>query len=171
LVWVRVTVSVWVSVWVWVWVWVWVLVRIYVSVSVWVSIPRGIDMKFRQGFVSNSSSSSFIVITKCKSDDDVNDVILSVLKTPVGHPMRKWAQEIASVVADGWLLHDDDLDELEGGDLSDNDLERCRAALKAGRSVRQVNFSNESDDPMERMLYEVGLPFPPGIDDLTVIRM
>ena len=116
-------------------------------------------MKTRQGFVSNSSSSSFILsaksnqkLGKIKIEADVSELV---------------EEEIASVPAlkeyyiDNYLFNDDTeitLDncekyiEEEDGYIWEQ-YNKCKKAIEAGNVVFMRECSNDGDNPLSNFIY------------------
>ena len=53
-------------------------------------------MKQRDGFVSNSSTCSFVIAVK--DGDFSENHVLELLRCPKGHPMRSFAKEVADIL-------------------------------------------------------------------------
>jgi len=102
-------------------------------------------MKIRKGFVSNSSSSSFIVAV----DPMVNPkgrvtIQIDVDLNEMGRTLRN-EQEVKDYCKDRYY--------------GDNEYEqKMLAAVKAGKFVIIGEFSSDSGNSVEQMLCEEGLP-------------
>ena len=91
-------------------------------------------MKIRSGFVSNSSSSSFVVISKEP---------LSVIK-PGTYYMLKWIREFQDALADRAELPTLDAHELQQIDTSDISVELVQASFTLLRYIERLNYLKEA---------------------------
>lgn len=104
-------------------------------------------MKIRNGFVSNSSSSSFIIADYRKGTAKKDKV-----KLIIEIDLAKY-------------MDDFDLGELEW--LDDEDKKKIKDAIAKGAKIKEIRASNENGDGIEYMLYENGLEegqLPEGIE-------
>jgi len=110
-------------------------------------------MKIRNGFVSNSSSSSFIVAVKDEKNTEItvsNAVNLkkytdSIIKTP---------EELLKILVKDYYLLEELLDPTtHAGKI----YIKAKKAIEAGNIILMGSFSSESGDPIEAMLCETGL--------------
>lgn len=106
-------------------------------------------MKIRQGFVSNSSSSSFIIAYKGDFDNEkLKALILEKLKVPQDSPLYFIAKEISRYFSDSNIQEESEWD--------DDSLKNLR---KKGFKIRSFIASSDacSEDGVEEMLYNNNL--------------
>ncbi len=113
-------------------------------------------MKIRQGFVSNSSSSSFVVAVK-----DSSKVILTIEVD-----LNKFADHVLCDEEEVRQYFNDEYEyELkEKEDWVLKRMEQCLQAVKDGKKVLIGSFSSEGEEAVEQFLCENGLPSSPGLD-------
>ena len=105
-------------------------------------------MKTRHGFVSNSSSSSFVVAVKPGQDE-----------VKVTFPLSEIAARTINSVADldrwdkGWK---EDQGRFDDSKYHDEIYNKCLNALKEGKIVLMGSFSNEDGNVISGLLYEQG---------------
>lgn len=108
-------------------------------------------MKIRSGFVSNSSSSSFIVATK--GVELTEDLVRDALGIKAGTPAEEIFDGVIEKIAKAKrykmkdILDDWGVDDIE--EIDDKDLQRI---LKEGWTVHSFYASNEDVDPAENFL-------------------
>ena len=108
-------------------------------------------MKTRAGFVSNSSSSSYIVTIN--KDADLKTELTRVLSLPDGHPLAFFAKEVIGwflserCVTYSFLLPDEDLDE-----YSERVANGIREAVEDGKVLRMYKAYNDSYEGVEAWL-------------------
>lgn len=105
-------------------------------------------MKFRLGFVSNSSSSSFILAIK---GELTKENFLAALGVDTESPMYGLAKEISACFCEGPSLVKDDLDYWDARDLREFSVFR-----EKGLTVYHGTVNSDSDNPMECYLREQG---------------
>ena len=101
-------------------------------------------MKVRSGFVSNSSSSSFIVAV----DKDASTEIKVVLKAN----LETYADRKISTIEELNDYYDDYWGEREYR------YEECRKAIEAGKTILVGSFDDQSGDRTEEFLCDSGIP-------------
>lgn len=105
-------------------------------------------MKIRNGFVSNSSSSSFIVaVSKNQSKIKVSfEVDLSQMANYTIKNLDR--------------LHEYMKEEYNGSieDFGREKYTKCLKALDEGKEILFGYFSNESDNPISQLLCDIGIP-------------
>jgi len=106
-------------------------------------------MKMRHGFVSNSSSSSFIVAS-------ANDKVSITVEIDLRSLSRKVVTDVTDL---DWYL----IDRYSESEIDDPNSHAGRIKLKAiqaladGKKIYFGSIYNDSDDPVELMLYRKGL--------------
>jgi hypothetical protein len=105
-------------------------------------------MKIRSGFVSNSSSSSFVIAvdpghTKCEITFEVD----------FSEYVRKYDPKPISTVEqlDEWNQKEWD------GDMDKKTYKRCLDSIQAGKIILSGSFDDQSGDPIEEMFCNIGL--------------
>lgn len=109
-------------------------------------------MKIRTGYVSNSSSSSFVIATKKKL---TKESMLEAFQTPKGHPMRDIAEQICALVVS--RAEEPNIDELKqeveyGCKISKKTLK----LIDDGWLVRTGSFYTD-DGGIDCLLCETGI--------------
>lgn len=111
-------------------------------------------MKIRNGFVSNSSSSSFIVAAK--SEEDLNaDVTFNInlaefldrYRDPIDNEtdLRDYFKDVYY-----YIDREEDIDD-------DETFKECLAKIKEGKKIYFLSCESDSGDPTEQALYAMGL--------------
>lgn len=114
-------------------------------------------MKVRYGFVSNSSSSSFIIYWKGDLEEEIKKVFAPVTPDP-DYPVKNLALDIAQGVYNG--VKDPrgsksalkDYVELYEPEDDDEDFVNMQNKIKDGWKVSMGEFTDECSDPIETML-------------------
>jgi hypothetical protein len=116
-------------------------------------------MKIRLNFVSNSSTSSFIVAVPKNSKAD--------LKVAISVDLSRYAEEI--------LSSKEDLDKYTKGNYTKysedfSDYNKFLDLIKSGKSIYIGSFSNESDDPISQLLCDLGIINTEHSSDMEIIE-
>ncbi len=114
-------------------------------------------MKIRQGFVSNSSSSSFIVAVDKEKSNGIIEVAVKVNLADFGDVLTT-EQQVHDAFNDYWGK-----EELEEDSWVGEKYRKAIAAVKAGKVILFGQVSNE-DTPEEYVIYEKGIPETEGIE-------
>ena len=118
-------------------------------------------MKYRAGFVSNSSSSSFIVAVKGDGKLDV-DTLVGLFQVPQNSPLHKIAIDMAQVIIDRSHLYDEKEIKYQFG------YESLEEALREGnRHARLISdgftvysgYASDEDGGIEAMLCNTKINF------------
>ena len=118
-------------------------------------------MNIRLGFVSNSSSSNFIVSTS--GDEAWVEVRINIAAYAEGVVKTKAELDEYFIERFGWN-DDTDLDAIfEESPIYAKMYEEASAALDRGETVLLGSFSSDSDDSAELFLYDNGIPKTPGV--------
>lgn len=118
-------------------------------------------MKIRAGFVSNSSSSSFIVA----SEGPAEVVVKADLSKYADRTVRTIEELDAAILEDyGWKQTI--VEELlaQGDDWLKRMYLRAREAVEGGKTVLFGTVSSEGEDGLEQLLYNNGIPETPGVE-------
>ncbi len=121
-----------------------------------IQIVSEVNMKIRNGFVSNSSSSSFIVAVDADKSANV-EVAVKVNLADFGDVL-KTEQEVHNAFNEYWGK-----EELEEDDWVGAKYRKAIAAIKAGKVIVFGQVSNE-DTPEEYVIYEKGIPETEGME-------
>jgi hypothetical protein len=115
-------------------------------------------MKVREGFVSNSSSSSFIVAAKGELTEAL---VLQALGVAETSPLYKFAKDIAGLLADA--------KEMDFEDLADwGDDGTLKNLIKRGFTVYEGSASDDDYRSAEAALCEMTINYES--DDLVIIK-
>jgi len=117
-------------------------------------------MKARASFVSNSSSSSFIIAANPSQTE-----IEVTIKLPI-NLIRYWGGEPSKDRLASWITAKastvEELEEIAANDFWDTEdfpeYEKARAAISSGKVVYVGYPSNESDDFWQQLIFYEGLP-------------
>ncbi len=117
-------------------------------------------MKTRHGFVSNSSSSSFIIM--CKGEL-TKEKLMKVFDISKDNPLFSVANSIAFCLMGATEMSKEDFDEYEY-----DESHKAHKAFKDGKKVYMGHAASDSGDATEYMLCEMDLNYVS--DDLIIIK-
>jgi hypothetical protein len=113
-------------------------------------------MKIRQGWVSNSSSSSFLIAWDPAVP--LKDRLTDLLAVPIGHPLKGFVEGIAEEMAEkegNTIETQEDLDRyVEENYLDEEDVAEQRALLSEGYLIRFGEYESDAVSHIERWLSE-----------------
>jgi hypothetical protein len=109
-------------------------------------------VKTRSGFVSNSSSSSFVVAIKdcSKTSTRIKIEVEIDLANYSRNNMINSVEDLLTYYINELCM---DLEEIK----SSKTYQKCKKAIEAGKIILMGSFSSESGEPLEAMLCEYGL--------------
>ena len=117
----------------------------------------GVKMKIRNGFVSNSSSSSFIVAAKKGK---------TTIKMEIEIDLEDYTQHTISNVKELLAYYKDECD----GDVNPEQDEDFREQLADGKIIYIGQFCSDGDNMLEQYLCDQGLPNTIESDDVKIIQ-
>lgn len=117
-------------------------------------------MKVRKGFVSNSSSSSFVIAVD--SEEDIKN-----LKITVEVDLTNYIDDYPSGIL---KTKEDVMKYAEENYLSEKDVKEMLDVIKRGKVVIAGSFASDSDDSVENYLCENGLNNVELIDGIEIIN-
>jgi hypothetical protein len=121
-------------------------------------------MKTRIGFVSNSSSSSFLLGVKGKvSKVQIKDKVIAALKVPKDSMLYDVAESIAGLVAEAEKITKADLEEELG---YGNKI--FQKLLDEGFTLYRGDAGSDAEEPAERLLCGLELDFRD--EDVVIIK-
>jgi hypothetical protein len=107
-------------------------------------------MKVRIGFVSNSSSSSFII--SAPKDLKKVSVTFEVELFKKFYTLEEWTKYIVRKYQ--WLDHKKIDDICKNDEAAATEYEAGKKAIENGKSVVVMDLSSESDNPLDCLFYE-----------------
>ena len=112
-------------------------------------------MKIRTGFVSNSSSSSFIVAYKGKLKEEVEEAF----KLPEGHPLKKFSvsSEFSNSIRETFTNLSEYIEYVK--EERDDENEEIVSLLSKGYTVATGYFSDDSGNSIETFLCEADIDY------------
>lgn len=122
-------------------------------------------MKTRTGFVSNSSSTSFLVASKKEADDIEITLTLNVKMNDLAETTIKNKKDLMSYYSD--MGFESETDILKESYMID-DYKACLKALEAGKMIHVVVVSSDGG-PLEAAIYESDEQTLPESSDYKVI--
>ena len=105
-------------------------------------------MKIRSGFVSNSSSSSFIVSTDKPDEGKTLTLTITVKASSLVEETIRTAEELLKYYTD---MHGDGF--MEYADTR-KEYETCLKEIVAGKTLLVMEVGNEDSNPISQALYE-----------------
>ena len=108
-------------------------------------------MKIRAGFVSNSSSSSFIVASKSGPKVELS---LTIDLSKYGYIAKSMKELDACFLKQ---THEKNMEEVLKDPCYAERYNQCKKAIEKGEIVTMGNFGSDSDDPLEQFLCENGI--------------
>jgi predicted Holliday junction resolvase-like endonuclease len=112
-------------------------------------------MKVRSGFVSNSSSSSFIVAVEGNTKVTLKvEVDLAELGK-----ILKTEDDVRDAFNEYWGK-----EEMEEDEWVAEKYRKCVDAIKNGKIVIFGDVANDSDNPLEAYMYDAGIPYADGME-------
>jgi len=111
-------------------------------------------MKIRDGFVSNSSSSSFIVATKGIGENDIVIFLEELFAVPENFPIKNLTEQISKCFISN--MRSMPLKEYINYYDPDED-DKWLELFKNGWTLYRGSFSNEVDDPIEYLLVDTDI--------------
>ena len=115
-------------------------------------------MKIRSGFISNSSSSSFIVATTGEAKVKI-EIDLKKYGT-----VCRTEEEVVAFFNDEW-------GDVEEEPALKEQLDVCIKEINQGKEIIYGRVSNESDDWESNCLYEKGVPKQEGIEVIQGVEI
>lgn len=109
-------------------------------------------MKLRNSFVTNSSSSSFIISSKSK--DNKIQLILEVDLDKSADKKITTIEELNEYADYNWDYNPNDP---KSDDYMKEEYDKMKKAIEDGNILFELWGSNESDDPLQQFIYYNGL--------------
>jgi hypothetical protein len=111
-------------------------------------------MKIRFGWVSNSSSSSFLIAWR---NGELEDLVAKALRIPEKNPLSGFVKSISRFISesgDRIIEHSDIKRYAEDHYLKDDDpdLKKIKSLLKRGFKIREGCWSNDNGNELEDWL-------------------
>ena len=113
---------------------------------------RLVNMKTRNGFVSNSSSSSFLVASEKDADEIVMSLTLSVNMKDLTEETIDTKEALIKYYGECWG-YTTEQEILSDNSISD-EYKRCTKALKEGKKIHIVVVSSDGG-PLEAAIYDM----------------
>ena len=107
-------------------------------------------MQIRSGFVSNSSSSSFIVAAKKGKTNVKLELEVDLADYLDGDPI--------ATVDELTRFYKEEYDSEESELVTDSNFQAAKKAIEKGQVIYMGSFSDQSDNNLERFLCEQGIP-------------
>lgn len=104
-------------------------------------------MKIRTGFVSNSSSSSFVLSRDPKEKDTTISLTVSIKLSEIQEHCIKTEKALREWIDDYYG---------DGDDYGEELFKKCLKEIENGQHILVGSVANDSDNPVEVMLYETG---------------
>jgi len=124
-------------------------------------VSKEIVMKIRSGFVSNSSSSSFIVAVKDKNNAKIRltiEVDLSKYAHRYGGPaIISTVEQLYKLFKEDYDYDAAETDQRKNDEFWEERYKKAKAAIERGKVVLFGRFSDQEGDAVEALLCENGL--------------
>ena len=126
-------------------------------------------MKIRQGFVSNSSSSSFIVALEGESG--IISLTVKVDLSKLANKVITTIDDLDEYIMDEYSWNNSDLQAtLNDSVWLQETYDAARKAVEEGQRVIWGTVSNDGYEPLENYLYCDGIPESPGMTIISNVQ-